>query len=510
MALKNEAASSRAQRDQRDQARLNPAPSIPVVEHLPIEIDAAEKQRIAALAGKLLADEPVLRSTEPFGSNVSPGLGPWPSLILEDHSGIALFDPEEETAYAYRALLLAGAGDQIVIGVRRTPAFERYCSEVLRLGSVDVLSAGAASRHRSLAARCLRDAELLERVAVKAQAAGGLNLLPYMGSGGVWALAGAIAARSGVEVRVGAPPPRLTGRVNDKLWFAERVTEVLGRQAMPAAYPAFNPWALTRRVLALAKHHASIAVKLPDSASSIGNFVFESESVLRLPPLRVLNRLRDVLHGAGWRGRFPLLVTGWEQSVAANPSVQLWIPESEAGPPLVEGIFEQRLAGEAGQFAGAAPSDLPLGWQQRLAVEASRLAWLFQDLGYFGRCSCDAILVGENAASWQLHWIECNGRWGGTSIPMTLANRLVGDWRRRPFVVLDQRTAEPGPERELAEFLQEIGSDLFVPGIRHTGAVVLAPGRIEAGTGLALMVLGETTAAARTQAEEIVARLGRN
>lgn len=109
----NEAVSACAQRDREHQARRRVSPSIPVVEHLPVEIDAAERQRIAALAGKLLADEPALRSTEPFGSNVSPGLGPWPSLVLEDHSGIALFDPEEEAAYAHRALLLAGEGDQV-------------------------------------------------------------------------------------------------------------------------------------------------------------------------------------------------------------------------------------------------------------------------------------------------------------------------------------------------------------------------------------------------------------
>ena len=337
-----------------------------------------------------------------------------------------------------------------------------------------------------------------------------MNLLPYMGTGGVWALAGAIAARSGVEVRVGAPAPRLTRRVNDKLWFAGRVTEVLGRRALPPAYPAFSLWALTRRVLALAKRHVSVAVKLPDSASSRGNFVFESESLLRLPSLCVLDRLRQALHHAGWRGRFPLLVTGWEQPVAGNASVQLWIPDCPAGPPLVEGIFEQHLAGEAGLFAGAAPSDLPLGFQRRLALEASRLASLFQELGYFGRCSFDAILVGEDPASWQLHWIECNGRWGGTSIPMTLANRLVGDWKRRPFVVVDRRTAEPGPKRKFAAFLQEVGRDLFVPGGRDTGAVVLAPGRIEAGTGLALMVLGETAQAARTRAKQIAAKLSRN
>jgi hypothetical protein len=489
---------------------LTPGTSIPVIEHLPVNIDAAERQRLARLASKLLADEPLLHSTEPFGLNVAPGLGPWPSLVVEDHSGISLLKPQEEAAYAYRALLLAGEGDQVVIGVRRSPAFERYCREVLRLGSVDVLIPSAGSRHQSIAVRCMQDPDFLERVAERARAAGGLNILPYMGTGGIWALAGAIAACSGVEVRVGAPPPRLTRRVNDKLWFAERVTEVLGRQALPPAYPTFRLSALTRHVLALSKRHESVAVKLPDSAGSRGDFVFKSEELLRLPPRRVLDRLRQALHHAGWRGRFPLLVTGWERPVAANPSVQVWIPDRREGRPLVEGIFEQHLTGEAASFAGAAPSDLPLAWQWRLATEASRLAFLLQNLGYFGRCSCDAILVGGDPASWQLHWIECNGRWGGVSIPMTLANRLVGNWHLRPFVVVDHRTAEPNVERDFTDFLQEVGSDLFAWGRRDTGAVVLAPRRIESGTGLALMMLGETAVAARIQAKQIATTLSRN
>jgi hypothetical protein len=97
------------------------------------------------------------------------------------------------------------------------------------------------------------------------------------------------------------------------------VTEVLGRRALPPAYPAFSLWALTRRVLALSKRHEIVAVKLPDSASSMGNFVFKSETLRRLTARRALDRLRQALHHDGWRGRFPLLATGWERPVAATP-----------------------------------------------------------------------------------------------------------------------------------------------------------------------------------------------
>ena len=41
-----------------------------------------------------------------------------------------------------------------------------------------------------------------------------------------------------------APGPRLSRRVNDKLWFSERVTEVLGRQPFPkpTVFTVRKPW----------------------------------------------------------------------------------------------------------------------------------------------------------------------------------------------------------------------------------------------------------------------------
>src|SRR5690606_17302709 len=113
------------------------------------------------------------------------------------------------------------------------------------------------------------------------------------------------------------------------------------------------------------------------------------------------------------------------------PSVQLWIPprpaaeEGAPADPVVEGVFTQ-LLGSAGEFMGGAPSRLPAAVQARLAQEAVYLGGLLQALGYVGRCSLDAILVGDDPHGATPHWIECNGRWGGMSIPMTLANRLVG------------------------------------------------------------------------------------
>ena len=479
---------------------------LPIVAHGDVTLDARERERLRHLARDLCADEPALSAAGAFGLWVSPGLGPWPSLVIEDHSWIALFEGRGDAAYAYRALLLAGEGDLAVIAPPRCRGFEDYCRSVLELGHVEILTPAASAKPLALAQRCADDADLVGRAVDVARRSGGLNVVPYMGTGGVWALARRIAEVARVPVRVAAPIPRLTRRVNDKTWFAARVGEVLGAQAAPPSKAVYNLAALAGQAAALARQYRSVAIKVPDSASSAGNIILDSRYIRDV----ALRHLRDTaassLRGVGWQGAFPLMVTAWEEPILASPSAQTWIPDRREGLPVVEGLFDQLVSGPAREFAGAAPSALPEPWRHRLAQEAVRLAYVFQELGYFGRCSFDAIIAGEDLAAAGLHWVECNGRWGGVSIPMTLANRLVGDWTRRPPVIIDRANLTGAP-RNFDDILAELDADLFKPGVRDTGAVIISPSRLQDGSGYEVMVLGKTIAAAQAQAEDLAARL---
>ncbi|MGI9493507.1 MAG: hypothetical protein ACR2QF_14005, partial [Geminicoccaceae bacterium] len=376
----------------------------------------------------------------------------------------------------------------------RCLAFEHYCRDTLGLGEVAVATA-APFGNLSMTRRILRDDRLLDELAQHARLTGGLNLMPYMGSGGAWAIAGRIAQRSAVPVRVAAPPPRLTERANDKLWFGARVADVLGRQALPPSHLAYGPSAMTGLLRWLAKRYPSVAVKLPNSASSEGNFVFEAAALLAASAGQVRNEVMETLDRLGWQRRFPVQVTAWERPVLRSPSAQLWIPET-TDDPVVEGVFEQRLTSRIARFSGAEPSALPESWAQRLANEAGRLAFFMQRLGYVGRCSFDAIILGEDLDQADLHWIECNGRWGGVSIPMTLMNRLTGDWSKRPFIVIDvtrkDQQAEP-----FSRFMTRMKAELYGVDGRENGAIVLSPTRIENGSGHLVAIVGNTIEEAR-------------
>jgi hypothetical protein len=479
---------------------LHPRRTLPVVEHHGVHLDADERLRLERLAARLLADEPALAITA-LPAVCGAGDPDGPTLFIEDRSDIALMSVQRQDVYAYRSLLLAGDRDQVLVQRLREPAFETYCGEDLGLGTPSVLQVRPLAGQGSLAAATLSDARILRQLAAHARRLGSLTVVPYMGTARVWMLARALAELAAVPVHVAAPPPRLTARANDKLWFSRRLVEVLGRGALPITYASFGPTGVAQRLAALARRNPVVVLKVPDSAGSLGNVVIRSADLLRRSTVSIAERLDALLRTVGWSGSYPLLVGVWDAPILDSPSVQLWVPDPVDGPPVVEGVFSQVVAGVAGTFVGAAPCELSPAWQRRLADEALRLAYLLQRLGFYGRCSFDAVVTGEDSDAAQLHWVECNARWGGVSIPMTLANRLVDDWRARWFAVVQEGKVGAGSVRFDAA-LELLGDRLLTRENPAGRIVLLSPGHADEESGPHFMVLAQDAADA---AQEIIA-----
>ncbi|HYH49540.1 MAG TPA: hypothetical protein VEG38_08335 [Acidimicrobiia bacterium] len=496
-------------------------PSLPVVEQVPVDIGPQEQRRIAALAEVLRRSDPALTADSGNG-RVRQGAGDGPALIFEDHGEIPLFTTAAPSPLEYRSLFLAGDGDVFALAGQRIADFETYTRQDLRLGDVDILprpdgtargmgrrpvtTAAEVGKERPLPDALLGDPASMARLVRRARDHGGFTVIPYLSTPAAWRLAAAIAEQAGVPVDVLAPRPALAARVNDKSWFSRRVAEVLGPEGIPETGWALDSFELTNSLQVLAKRHRRLVVKTPDSAGGVGNVVLDAADVEGLDHHALLAHVWQQTGRAGRGWGFPLLVGAWDDPVVDSPSVQLWVPQRGDGLPVVEGIFSQVLKGARGTFVGAAPTWLPARWQQRLTHEAVRLALLFQELGYFGRCSFDAVLAGEGLESAQSHWVDANGRWGGVSIALTAANRLAGDWQRRPFVIV-QRSRLRMPARSLPTILEDLGSAAFKPNDGRTGAVVLAPCRLIEGTGMNLMVLATDTATAQADAEAVKATL---
>ncbi len=474
--------------------------TLPIRPRFTTSLDAAQRQRIETRAHRLVCSDPAISPTIDFAGGVAPGIAPGGGLFYEDHSSVGLAIPGEEARYEYRMRALAGTSDLLLLGSGPHGGFDAYCREVVGIGAPLVLQAPPAPTRRivPLSTRCREDARFFARLVQFARDAGGLTVHPYTCSGHDWLLGSALASAARVPVCVAGPPPGVARRVNDKGWFAEQVSWLLGRESVPPTFTVLGPAALAGRIAHLAHHYPRTVIKIPDSAGGKGNLVLDSSDLNRLSLKTIHRRLRRLLGALGWRGTFPLVAGVWETPVVASPSAQLWLPERNAGSPVVEGLFVQMLTGTEGEFIGAEPSRLPPVVEQRMVDEAVRIGSLFQALGYFGRCSLDAVLVGDRAETAELHWIECNGRWGGVSIPLTLANRFAT--AATPEIVVVQQVGIDLPACTFEQALQRTAPHLYRDGRNTRGVVFMSPRLLESGSGMHFVAIAETLEAARDEA----------
>ncbi len=476
---------------------------VPIVPQFRMSIAEAERSRLIAIAERLVSNEPALSTKYAFGPSVKSGMLDGPMLVIGDHSEIPLISAEAGDLYQYRMALLARDGDIVAISARRTREFERYIATTLGLGTSEFLDVDSTRTPLCvpLAKLCCEDETAFERIVAVTRDRGCLTIMPHIGTGHPWLLAGAVARSSHRPVRIAAPPPRLTRRVNHKLWFSELVSKVLGSQAQPKVFHTYGPAALVGQVTSLARRYDRIAVKVPDSAGSAGNISIWSKDIRDLSSAAVHSRLFALLHDLGWDDKYPLLTQVWDCPVHCSPSVQCWIPNQDEGQPIIEGIFEQIVEGTEAEFVGSRPAQLPANLQATLADQAYKLTTVLQSCGYYGRCSFDAVFVGPSIDSATIHWIECNGRWGGVSIPMTLVNRLTGDWTSKPFVVV-QKYVTIYPPLHLDDVLERLAERLFVPGQTDEGIVVLSPIGYKTTKRLHFAALGRTPERAVSRAKE--------
>lgn len=346
-----------------------------------------------------------------------------PALHLDDFTGIPFLDGIAGVEhYQHRARLRAVEGDLFAASTPASPGYERYFRDVLGLGAAGFLRVDPGRDRLAVARACMAGSPRSRLVALAA-ANGGLVIEPFMGIEVVWDLAAAVAADTGACVRVLAPPPPVTWIANDKASFEDLVTAVLGPGFVPDSRRSSSAEALALGLLELAEASPAVALKRLRCASAMGNQVFESSALRRKGLAGVLDVVRGFLERTGWDGGEDVLAVAWEDS-SSSPSTQWWLPPPGGGPRL-DGVYEQILASEEGIFVGSRPSALSSQVEQAIVSQSGRVAAVLQGLGYVGRCSFDHLVLPQG----RVVFTECNGRWGGTSTPMNLVDRLYPDGR---------------------------------------------------------------------------------
>lgn len=456
-----------------------------------------EKQATA-----LIRDEPALISSLDFGPFVRQGTGKGPKLLIGDPSEIPL-SSATASHLEYRMALLAQPGDHVVVRQRHQD-FETYLSTFLGLRDVTFHEV-QTDNPVPVARQAWASQAWIKTFSDVSKASRGLTVQSYLTTGNTWRLAQAIGERSDQIVHVSGPSPRISRRANDKLWYAERVKSIIGAGATPPTLSAFGPAATAGLVHRISKVAGQVIVKVPDSAGSSGNLRLDSAAVRDKSLANLRQFLLDRLHSMGWHDNYPVLVGVWDKNVICSPSAQLWLPLRSEGAPRVEGIFEQRVQTYAATFVGAARSTLPQKVQDRLSAQAMRIARLLQRLGYYGRCSLDAVLCRNGNGPPVIHWIECNGRWGGVSIPMTAACQLTGRQCAPALAILQDHL--PNRDLKINGLLQRLKGLLLSREDPLQGLVILSPPDHPNGALVNLLAIGKIQAEADDMLRLAVDRL---
>ncbi|MCP4200984.1 MAG: hypothetical protein GY769_03530 [bacterium] len=460
-----------------------------------------ERARSAVRALVERQNREALAAYEPLGWHES--LAGSPVLNLDDFSAIPfLVDIGGVEEYQHRARLRAADGDLFAAGTPQNEVYENYCRERLTLGRAEFMSAPNDRNPLALAEACSSGASF-ERLVSRAEEAGGLVIHPFMGIESVWELGRRIAVESGQPVGMLAPPPPVTWVANDKAAFGEVVTRVLGADYLVETRRSSSPEALARDLVALARRHRRVALKRLRCASAMGNAVFEASSLAELEAAAVEAEVLAFLERTEWDGE-EVLAVAWEET-ELSPSTQLWIPPAGGGEPRLDGIYEQLLRGERRVFVGSRPSTLPAKVNQELESASVQVAAGLQELGYVGRCSFDFLVLGNPPEDFSVRFVECNGRWGGTSTPMALLDRLLAG-PRPPYRAQD--FVHPGlVGAPFGDILSAVGKDLFDAGTGRGRFIFYNVGPLARLGKLNVIALGGSQEEAEAAIEEDLPRL---
>jgi hypothetical protein len=456
----------------------------------------------AALIERLLADEPGFASSRGFGAHVAQGAGAGPQLLIGDLLQISLMRGSGESALDHRIAHLARADDIVLVRVQ-DPAFEAYLEVFCGFAPLTLLVVDPAD-DRSVAEQALTTADLRDPVVAAARANGGLTITSYLTTGTIWHLAQNIGDAADCVVHVNGPAPRISERANDKLWFMRIARAVIGTDAVPPTMSAYGPAAAAALVLRLAGTGEQVIVKVPDSAGSAGNVRLDHSLLANQTEDNLQALLLERLHATGWADTYPILVGVWDSDVESSPSVQLWVPQAKDGPPVAQGVFEQTVLGEGAIFVGAVRSDLPDVLQEKLVQQAVEISGVLQALGYYGKCSLDAVVCKGG----HIHWIECNGRWSGVSIPLQVLHDIAPDRDFDGVVIVQQLL--PAPPMSTAALVHALDPLLYRKSkgeMPSQGVVILSPPHSTKGVVANLLVFAATQSAALQISQDALDRI---
>jgi hypothetical protein len=468
-------------------------------------LSSEQLERAKQVADELIEEQSLDEALSPYSHLQYTGESDQaPQLHLEDVSGIPFVSgiPGIEE-YQHRARVRASDGDLFAAVTKPSDGYEPYCQAKLGLGTPDYFQPKPVQGLMQIAQACTHG-ENFDAIAQWASTHGGaLVVHPYMAIEPVWELAGKLDER-GIDASVLGPPPPSLWIANDKGALAKIVDQVADGAWNVETHHERTPQAMVERLIEMAERHHMVGLKRTRCASAMGNIVYESAMIRRVGPTELDRNVRQFLSTTEWEEDEIVLAVEWAES-DESPSTQMWIPPADVGEVRLDGVYQQILSGPERVFVGSRPSTLPDPVNRALVEASFVMATVFQHLGYVGRCSFDFIIGGDPEGEFNIRMTECNGRWGGTSTPMHLVDRLVKG--PRPHYIAQDFVHPELVGASLPHVLEAVGDELYDPESGEGRFVFYNPGPLEKKGKIDVISFGERPADAEEGVQEVLPSL---
>lgn len=476
--------------------------TLPIIAHVDAPLTSADRQLAQQVADNLRQKYQQLRPDPIFTSQRISGPVQGRAFHCDDHTAIQHPGGTKGLeAYQERARLRALDGDLMATARDSGEAYRSYCQEQLGLGCVEWLVPEPRTDLLCLAEACWEDRSVRRKLVHAIRQEDLTHIHPHQGTNAIWRLALLLSQAAHRPVRVLGPPPGLNSFVNDKGHFTRLIQQLFGDSSTPPTSVVWSRAMAADQVRRFAEAGAAVALKLPNSAGGEGNLQLPMERINGRSIAEIDGLLHELLDRIGYESGDELLATVWQSSVLCAPSAQMWIPPDGNGDPILEGFFQQFIISRQGRFAGAVPFEMPAHLAELAARQCQLAATIFQHLGYVGRCSFDLVLIGDSMETASVEFIECNGRWGGTSLPMSLINRLFGDWTGQPFSSHSLTLSGAG-QTAWSDWLKQLGEWAFDRRTGRGQLILLHPQILACHDQLSVIALADTSQSAMQAAHE--------
>lgn len=301
-----------------------------------------------------------------------------------------------------------------------------------------------------------------------------LILHPALGNIYAWESARLLKELGCKNIKVLAPLPKVTSLFNNKDFFCTIIGELLGKDHIIECKIANSVLELFKNIRIMAAYSNRIAVRIPHLGGGVGQVMLTKDDMLLKGSFekKVFEWMDKI--GQIPTEEMPFQITRWEDHVLASPAVNIWIPPEINADPIIEGVFEQWFwPKDPFSFSGSHVSQLPKNLIAKIEHQAYQIACLLKKMHYIGQCGLDAIICGPSLNHASIKFVECNGRWGGSSNTMNFMNRIFGDYSKQPYAARQWQKPKEC-ELEIDELFNLLDDILYQPSKNPHGWAIIS------------------------------------